>query len=76
MIFRFWKLDKVSTFKKMSKHTASKKSPRLENSVNFSNLGEVLATSIMSSINTVLLIGGLIVLFSVIIPILNRMSYF
>lgn len=37
----------------------------------FSNLGEVLGNSIFSAIKTILLIGGFIVLFSVIISILN-----
>jgi len=35
--------------------------------VNFSNLGEVLASSIMTSINTIIMIGGFIMLFSIII---------
>ena len=37
--------------------------------ISLSNLGEVLANSIMSAINTIFLIGGFIVLFSVIISI-------
>lgn len=37
-----------------------------------SNLGEVIATSIMNSINTIVLIGGFVVLFSVIISILQN----
>ena len=39
--------------------------------VSISNLGEVLSNSIMSAINTIFLIGGFIVLFSVIISILK-----
>ena len=39
--------------------------------ISLSNLGEVLANSIMNSINTIFLIGGFVVLFSVIVSILN-----
>ncbi len=39
--------------------------------VNFSNLGEVLADSITSSISTILLIGGFVVIFSSVISILK-----
>ena len=41
------------------------------NYVSFSNLGEVLNESILSSINTILSIGGFVVLFSSIISIMN-----
>lgn len=37
----------------------------------FSNLGEILASSIMSAIHTIVMIGGFVVIFSVIISILN-----
>lgn len=40
--------------------------------VTFSNLGEILATSIMNSVNTIVMIGGFVILFSVIISILNN----
>lgn len=39
--------------------------------ISIKNLGEVLASSINSSISTILLIGGFVVIFSVIISILN-----
>lgn len=42
------------------------------NSVTFKNLGEVLGNSINSSISTILMIGGFVVIFSVIISILNQ----
>lgn len=42
------------------------------NIVTFANLGEVLSSSIMSAINTVVTIGGFVILFSVIISILNN----
>lgn len=44
----------------------------LENSVDLSNLGEVLANAIMNSIRTILLIGGFVVLFSVITSMLAQ----
>ena len=40
--------------------------------VSFSNLGEILSNSIISSIKTVLMIGGFVVIFSVIISILKN----
>ena len=41
-------------------------------SINISNLGEVLTKSIMNAVNTVILIGGFVILFSVIISILEN----
>lgn len=41
------------------------------NTITFSNLGEILGNSINSAISTILLIGGFVVIFSVIISILN-----
>ena len=43
-----------------------------QNSISLSNLGEILASSIMSAINTIFLIGGFIVIFSVLISILQN----
>ena len=40
--------------------------------ITLKNLGEVLTTSINSSISTILMIGGFVVIFSVIISILNQ----
>ena len=59
--------------------TSSKKLP-LSNSKqekvtsSLSNLGTILGNSIYSAISTVLLIGGFVVLFSVILSILNRLN--
>jgi len=64
-IFRFWKKSK--RFEDFGDRPQNPHS-----TVSISNLGEVLATSIMSAINTVFLIGGFIVLFSVIISILEN----
>ena len=64
-LFRFWKSSKRFGKKGDSPLFCQKQ-------VSISNLGEVLATSIMSAINTIFLIGGFIVLFSVIISILEN----
>lgn len=66
-IFRWWKSGrkKRGSFLQESSTNAPSK-------VSLSNLGEVLANSIMSAINTIFLIGGFIVLFSVVISILEN----
>lgn len=64
-LFRFWKSSK-----RFGKKGARPLFPKEQ--VSISNLGEVLATSIMNAINTIFLIGGFIVLFSVIISILQN----
>lgn len=43
-------------------------------SYNLSNLGAILSTSINNAISTILLIGGFIVLFSIIISIINNLN--
>lgn len=63
--FRFWK--KNSFENKKSKLFEFEK-----NTVSFCNLGEVLSKSILSSIHSIIMIGGFIVLFSVIITILTN----
>ena len=42
-----------------------------QENINFKNLGEILTNSISSSISTLFMIGGFVVIFSVIISILN-----
>lgn len=64
-LFRFWKSSK--RFETKGDRTLSS-----HQAVSISNLGEVLASSIMNAINTIFLIGGFIVLFSVIISILQN----
>ena len=46
------------------------------NTLSFYNLGEILSKSIISSINLILIIGGFIVLFSIIISMLNTVHFF
>lgn len=66
IIFRWWKCNR-------RKRTAllGQGLDTLPSKVSISNLGEVLSASIISAINTIFLIGGFIVLFSVIISILK-----
>lgn len=66
-IFRFWKRN-IHTPTHPSSSIASQPTKK----ATFSNLGEVLGNSIKSSISTVLMIGGFVVLFSVIISILEQ----
>lgn len=66
-IFRFWKKDKNTFLSNISHHSFKEN----KKSASFSNLGEILAESITSSISTILLIGGFVVLFSSIISILK-----
>lgn len=65
VIFRFWKCKK-SLSKSSSYHNMQP-----SDNITFSNLGGIIGSSITSSINTILMIGGFIVLFSVILSILN-----
>ena len=66
LIFRFWKKNSnnnlVSSFNKTNK----------KEQIDFSNLGDILGKSIMSSIKTVVMIGGFVILFSVVLSILKN----
>ena len=64
-IFRFWKYNSKS---ESLNHNSTFKT---NNAISLSNLGGIIGNSISSSINTILLIGGFVVLFSVIISILQ-----
>ena len=66
-IFRFWKRDKHSESFSHSTKTYSNKN----NIATLANLGEILSDSIVSSIKSVLVIGGFVVIFSSIISILK-----
>lgn len=61
----------INSFKKSESYNDNSKFNSQKN-INFKNLGEVLTNSINSSISTILMIGGFIVIFSVIISILNQ----
>jgi len=62
-IFRFWKYNINPSTEKISNYKNSNEN------ISLSNLGGIIGNSISSSINTILLIGGFVVLFSVIISI-------
>lgn len=64
ILFRFWKRKSSSSFS--STYLKNEKER-----VNFSNLGDILGKSIMSGIKTVVMVGGFVVLFSVIVSILE-----
>lgn len=66
-IFRFWKRTVPSEKLIFSSNTYSHR----KNPTTFSNLGEVLSESIVSSIKSILVIGGFVVIFSSIISIFN-----
>ena len=63
--FRFWKFNS-----KTINETYASKAKKSDN-ISLSNLGAIIGNSITNSINTILLIGGFVVLFSVIISILQ-----
>ena len=65
IIFRFWKYNAKYVLNPNSSYINSK------DNISFSNLGGIIGTSISNSINIILLIGGFVVLFSVIISILQ-----
>ncbi len=66
-LFRFWKKGTP----KFKIPVATKNENKLLN-ISLNNLGEVLAQAIKNAISSTLMIGGFIVLFSVIISILNN----
>lgn len=66
ILFRFWKYHPSIYNSNLGKQNSQKKEQ-----VNFSNLGDILGKSIFSSIKTVVMIGGFVVLFSVILSILK-----
>ena len=62
IIFRFWK----------SKTRYSRNIDVLSNNLTFNSLGEVISKSILSAIKSIVLIGGFVVLFGIIISILRN----
>ena len=62
IIFRFWK----------SKIKEKRNTDTIENNITFNSLGAVLSKSILSAITSVVLIGGFIVLFGIILSILKK----
>ncbi len=69
-LFRWWKNGKKSNYSNNSNLLSQ---PEKNNKkANLNNLGEILATSIMNSINTIIMIGGFVTIFSVIVSILKE----
>lgn len=67
LIFRFWKYNQVDlTFRNYQSES--------KELIRVSNLGEILGDAIKKAISTVVLIGGFVVLFSVIISILSSLE--
>ncbi len=65
-IFRFWKFkDTENMYYKNSSKSNNE-------NIAFSNLGEILSECIVNSVNTIVIIGGFVILFSVIISILKN----
>lgn len=67
ILFHFWKKHKHSN----SYFSNSKTYTENKTQASFSNLGEILSESIVSSIKSILIIGGFVVIFSSIISILK-----
>lgn len=65
LLFRFWKSNTKENVSSKNVSFAS------NTQLTFSNLGELLANSIMNSVNTLIMIGGFVIIFSVIISIFN-----
>ena len=65
IIFSFWKNQSNPSKENSSSFINSR------NNISWSNLGEIIGNSISNSINVLLIIGGFVVLFSVIISILK-----
>ena len=66
IIFRFWKYkDKSISYTKSNNISNS-------SNISLSNLGEILAMSITKSVNTIITIGGFVVIFSVLLSIFEQ----
>lgn len=74
-LFKFWKNSSSTKISKISFYNETKKYSS-QNEISISNLGEFLSKSISNATSTVLMIGGFVVMFSVIISILNSSHFF
>ena len=70
-IFRFWSWKSEKNDNKYSKHFVSAS----EATITIKDLGEMLSKSISSAISSVVLIGGFVVFFSVVISILSTSGF-
>ena len=76
-LFRWWKRKKEKDFTCSFKNKFVSLSfyKKTKKDISFYNLGEILSFSIQSSIKSVLIIGGFVVLFSVIISMLTNSQF-
>ena len=71
-LFRWWKFNNVQCNSRSLPSSVNVQCTMENNqSIKFSNIGEILSKSILNSINTLLLIGGFVVLFSILISMLK-----
>ena len=85
VLFRFWKRNKGmipcaptrsrAIYNNMADTRASSTYKTDSFNVSFSNLGEVLSMAISSATSTILMIGGFVVLFSVVLSILESSNF-
>lgn len=68
IVFRFWKCKSSKNYRSSYDDTSVP--------VSFGNLGDILGSSIRNSINTVVMIGGFVVLFSIITSMLQNSHVF
>lgn len=69
-LFRFWKSNIKN--RSNSSEFARASNPCTPNKISFSNLGEVIGTSISNATSTIMMIGGFVVMFSIIISIFKE----
>ena len=68
-LFRFWKRKEDKFYRSSTSETQAKL-------VNINNLGEIIGISIKKAISTIVMIGGFVVLFSVINSMLENIYFF
>ena len=68
LIFRFWKIK--------NRNESIDNLNIYSDVISFKDLGKILSTSIVNSIRSIILIGGFVVFFSVVISILNKIYFF
>mgnify|MGYP004461785359 FL=1 len=75
IIYKYWSPNTLNKKNKNILTSATKYNFNTQN-ITFRNLGETIGSSIISSINSILLVGGFIVLFSVVLSILKSANIF
>lgn len=70
LLFRFWK------YSDNEKIPSVKQTHHTNTNVTFSNLGEILADSIFNAVRTIIMIGGFVIVFCVILSILKNCGFF